>query len=83
MKFVNFTVTGLGEKNKKMRFYLLFFNLSWSQLRCSCCDEHDFMLFYEEKNSVKSSKLRPELRDQSNAFEEGFEESFNEYFKNA
>lgn len=81
MKFINFTVTGLGKKIKKNEIFLL--NFSWSQLCCSCCDKHDFMLFYEEKSSVKSSKLRPELRDQSNAFEEGFEESFSEYFKNA
>ena len=81
MKFVNFTVTGLGEKKIKNEILLIFFfKFSWSQLCRSCCDEHDFMLFYEEKNSVKSSKLRPELRDQSNEFEEGFEENFYKYF---
>ena len=82
MKFVNFTVTVLGEKKNKKNEILLFLNFSWSQLCCSCCNEHDLMLFYEEKNSVKSSKLRHELRDQSKAFEEGFEENFNKYFSN-
>ena len=52
-----------------MRFFYFFLNFSWSQLCCSGSDEHDFMLFYEEKNSDKPSKLR----DQSNALEESFE----------